>query len=131
MKGDKFVCGLCGETGEAKTDFTPGYGKVPEGGWRGLQGGMILCYACIAKLERAEMLDTKRMALYDCDNEVTNWPGSLRFRVAYRSKGRHNIAGNRYDLWFTGPDGRPWWGVRYGDNTQIVHCREIKTSSVM
>jgi hypothetical protein len=43
-----------------------------------------------------------------------------------RTTGRHNIAGVRYDVWFRGPDGHVWWGVQYGDMTQICHCKRTK-----
>ena len=67
-----------------------------------------------------------KIALYLTDEGVTNWPASLVFPVRYRRIGRHNWAGKRYDVWFTGPDGKPWHGTQYGDNTQIIHCKRVK-----
>lgn len=56
---------------------------------------------------------------------VTDWPGKLSFPVTSISKGRHNMARTRYDVTFIGPDGKPWRGTQYGENTQICHCRRI------
>jgi hypothetical protein len=58
--------------------------------------------------------------------QVTNWPGSLRFNAFVR-RGRHNLAGTRYDLWFTGPENTLWHGVQYGDQTQVCHCKRLKS----
>jgi hypothetical protein len=72
------------------------------------------------------MKDEGRITLYLTDDgRVTNWPNSLSFK-GHVSKGRHNIAGTRYDVWFTGPDGHRWHGTQYGDNTQICHCKRTK-----
>jgi len=79
------------------------------------------------------MRDTGRAMLYDTGGingdkgEITNWPGTLRFNVLWRKTGRHNWGLTRHDVWFIGPEGQAWWGVRYGDNTQIVHCKRIKS----
>lgn len=56
---------------------------------------------------------------------LTDWAGRLSFPVTSISKGRHNMAGTRYDVTFTGPDGKPWRGTQYGENTQICHCRRL------
>jgi hypothetical protein len=58
-------------------------------------------------------------------HELTNWPGSLSIQVRRIKTGHHNIAGKRYDVWFTF-EGHEWHGVQYGDNTQICHCRKLK-----
>jgi hypothetical protein len=72
-----------------------------------------------------------RTTLYDDGSHAVNWTNILRFPITARKTGRHNIAGKRYDVWFDGPDEygtctQLWWGVRYGDNTQILHCRRLK-----
>lgn len=115
----------CGHTAIPK-GCTTGYGTDPE-------TGETHCFACCALRDRAAMVEDGRATLYLCDGEpgqrstVTNWPGTLRFEVNARCNGRHNIARVRYDVWFRGPDGKPWWGVQYGDNTQICHCRRVKS----
>lgn len=76
------------------------------------------------------MVETGKAWLYLVENngqyEITNWSGSLRFSIGRVRKGRHNIARYRYDTWFTGPDGKTWHAVQYGDNTQIAHCKRVK-----
>lgn len=89
------------------------------------------CYECCAKTDRATMLETGRTVLYltradDGYWYATNWPGTLRFQITLRHKGKHNMARVRYDVWFRGPDGKAWHGVQYGDNTQLLHCRRTK-----
>lgn len=89
------------------------------------------CYVCCADHDQAYMRKTGKITLYltTFDNgslgRITNWPGSLEFRTAYVRRGRHNIAGRRYDAWFWF-EGAHWHGVQYGDNTQIMHCRRTK-----
>lgn len=90
-------------------------------------GDTVVCYPCCAELDRERMRSTGRITLYLAPNknggfEVTNWPGTLRFPV-----GRHNIAGVRNDVWFIGPDNMTWHGVQYGDNTQLCHCKRVKS----
>lgn len=80
------------------------------------------------------MKRTGRATLYLVDTQaslgrpwaVQNWPGTLSMPVHHSRTGRHNIARRRVDVWFTGPDGAPWYGVNIGD-TQIIHCRRIKS----
>ena len=104
------------------------------------ENGNRYCYACCAERDRADMIATGRATLYLIEREhsplamggdrsghaVTNWPGSLEFFTGPVRKGRHNIAGTRYDAWFTGPDGKTWHAVQYGQNTQIAHCKRLK-----
>ncbi len=94
-----------------------------------LERSPAVCYTCCADDDRREMIETGRAVLYltqTAPAHVSNWPGSLSFPVPYISRGRHNIAGRRYDFSFTGPDGKEWRGTQYGDNTQIAHCRRVK-----
>lgn len=111
----------CGHGPSPHEIITTGYGQDND--------GKTFCYECCAAKDRASMIEDGRATLYltkDGDRyKVSNWPGSLRFDVDYVRKGRHNIAGCRYDVWFTGPDGRNWHGVQYGEQTQILHCRAI------
>ena len=100
-----------------------GYGRTLD--------GKAHCYSCIAIFDQESMDNdghSKRLPLYLSGNEVTNWPGSLRFRVVEQSSGRHNIAGTREDVWFHDRHGHTWHGVQYGQWTQIVHCKRLKTA---
>lgn len=95
--------------------------------------GRKLCYACCGLRDRRAMIRDGRATLYLINPagllwSVGNWPGTLDFPVRSKQKGRHNIAGTRYDVWFNGPDGHVWHGVTYGDNTQLCHCKRTKRS---
>ncbi len=123
-----FTCWQCGETKPIQTEGGTGYARVDTP-----QGEKIVCYDCCAVRDRIQMVQTGRITLYLTrpgigSGQVANWPGTLHFPVHQGAikTGRHNIAGKRYDVWFTGPDGKPWHGVQYGDNTQICHCRRVK-----
>ena len=120
----------CGHPVSPHSKFTAGYGVDANGAKH--------CYDCCAARDRADMEATGRATLYLSPNDnpaiggaytapykLTNWPGSLALPVWQVCKGRHNIARNRYDFWFTF-GGRDWHGVQYGDNTQIAHCRRLK-----
>lgn len=94
-----------------------------------------VCDVCSMRVELGRMLKEGKTCLYlsrvhnDLNQErykLTNWPGTLEFPVMGWSKGKHNIAGSRIDVWFRGPDYKVWWGVQYGDNTQLAHCRRTK-----
>ncbi len=127
-QGLAFRCGDCGKVEELGThgSLCTGYGYMAEG-----PDEKPICYACCGKRDTARMIETGKTILYlshkrgETRGEVTNWPGTLRL-TGYVRQGRHNMAGRRYDVWFTGPDGLPWHGVQYGDNTQICHCRRVK-----
>ena len=104
------------------SSITRGYGTDAQ--------GRKLCYDCCAERDKKEMRETGRIVLYLTENPntspaVSNWPASLKINVSCLKKGRHNMAGNRYDVWFYF-EGREWHGVQYGDNTQICHCRRMK-----
>ena len=122
----------CGHAPSPHASFTNGYGTDSDGKRK--------CYDCCAESMRAAMRETGRATLYlTCPergtvnhlpqhgtrHELTDWPGKLRIPVYYISKGRHNIAGCRYDFHFRF-DGETWRGTQYGDNTQIAHCRRLK-----
>ena len=121
----------CGHEPSKCADITNGYGITSD--------GKKHCYDCVAKIDRDSMTETGRATLYLTQEnsglrppsgshghaQVCNWPGSLSYR-AYVKRGRHNIAGVRYDVWFRDHENRQWHGVQYGDNTQICHCKRIK-----
>ena len=142
--GVSFRCSVCGEIKPVQTEGGTGYGYDAN--------GFVVCYACCGKQDREDMIRTGKATLYlTCEpaskmrlngrpytpstlsqgtgrnraGKVSNWPGTLEFPCT-TTVGRHNIARTRYDAWFTGPDGKPWHGVTYGDNTQICHCKRLK-----
>lgn len=116
----------CGHYPSEHSEHTTGYVIT--------KGGMKICRQCCAEHDRQEMIrshNSKALPLYliEKDNRpvfVSNWPRTLKFAVKQFTKGKHNIAGSRIDVWFNGPDGGLWHGVQYGQWTQIVHCLGIR-----
>ena len=142
---DDIICARCGYSGPFRVC---GDGKTTGRLYAHRQDGAILCDACCGESDREDMIRTGRAMLYltmppasearstyGLRDEflrfangalyLSNWPGTLRINLGAVKKGRHNIAGVRYDVWFDGPDGKEWHGVQYGDLTQICHCRRI------
>ena len=113
-----FECSKCGKTKVSFSTFTTGYGVDRS-------TNKPVCYACCAEDDKKQMREKGKIMLYLSGDKVTNWPGSLSFPVQYQTKGRHNIASTRYDVWFNF-EGKVWHGVQYGDMTQIVHCAATK-----
>jgi len=112
-----YICD-CGHPESKHSDITRGFGTDAN--------GKTHCYACCAERDKQAMRDDGRAALYLCeDNRLTNWPGSLVIHPHRVRKGRHNMTGVRYDVWFSF-EGKPWYGVLYGHTTQICHCRRLK-----
>jgi hypothetical protein len=117
---NEFTCIKCGKTKPVHHDGGTGYAVQDDGG--------RVCYSCCAEIDQEYMRSHSRIDLYLCKGitglwEVTNWPGTLRFPVAPR-KGKHNIAGSRYDVWFFFAC-HMWHGVQYGEWTQICHCKRV------
>jgi hypothetical protein len=122
----------CGHKPSKHGDFTTGYGTDSE--------GRTTCYECCGEKEKEDMRVHGKAVLYLThagygagspfgaypwrDGKVTNWPGTLVIpcRVC---KGKHNIAGTRYDVWFEF-EGEKWYGVQYGEYTQICRCKRLK-----
>ena len=97
---------------------TTGYGEDDKGG--------KVCYQCCAEQDKAYMRRHGRITLYlvkygNGKYEVVNWPGTLRIKAGVKA-GNHNIAGSRYDVWFSF-ECMTWHGVCYGENTQLCHCK--------
>lgn len=129
------------------SDITRGYGTMMD--------GTRHCYDCCAKMERDEMISTGRAMLYLVDETpreraprphsanynnlpwrdlaVTDWPGTLRYKVGGRRYSWHNFAGanGRVDFWFIRPDENGadvavWHGYQIGNYNQIAHCKRTK-----
>jgi hypothetical protein len=112
----------CGHKPSAHSKHTTGYGQCED--------GKVICYNCCAVRDKQTMIDSGRscdLPLYLHANlEVTNWPGTLRFRVTNIRKGYHNIGRTRTDVWFNGPDGFVWHGVQIGEFNAICHAKRTK-----
>lgn len=147
-----YTCDRCHEeiAAPAKDSFTTGYGEMPNGDKHCfpccadldrehmIADGKITLY--LTQSEDSDYLGTQDLRDYarllnshiypqmsrKC-HYVTNWPGSLRFKVVGGpGQGYHNMARYRYDVWFIGPDRHIWHGTQYGDNTQLCHCKRTK-----
>jgi hypothetical protein len=123
---DAFTCSRCQKQYPADPSnmSTTGYGLD--------KSERKICFACCGELDAQTMRDTGKIALYLSAApgsiaawRITNWPGTLEFKVERARKGKHNIARTRTDAWFRDADGNAWHGVQYGENTQIVHCKRI------
>jgi hypothetical protein len=125
---DTFTCSKCNETKPVATSGGTGYATMRDTDAK-------VCYACVADLDRATMIATGKsqsLPLYligsrqPNDLEVTNWPGSLRFKVTGMYTTRHNWGGKKTHIWFNGPDGHVWYGYQIGYLNEICHCRRTK-----
>lgn len=107
--------------------------------------GHKICYACCGENDKNELQNMKlgeKTCLYlsvkdNHENKmkfgqtycvgnatVTNWPGTYKKSVGVK-KGFHNIAGVRYDIWFT--EGKNYFhGVRYGSDSEICYITCVK-----
>lgn len=92
-----------------------GYGMTSE--------GLTICYECCAKQDESYMKRHGKIDLYWNGEHVTNWPRTLKFKPYAISKGKHNIARTREDVWFKF-NSKVWHGVQYGEMTQVCHCKE-------
>jgi len=121
VEGVSFRCSDCGEVKPVHHGrITTGYGYD--------EYDNIVCFECCGKRDAATMRETGKATLYLTSDKgeyfVSNWPSTLKLS-AYVRRGRHNIAGKRYDAWFWFENTK-WYGVTYGDNTQICHCKRLK-----
>lgn len=117
----EFTCSQCNEHKTYESDFTTGYGTDKDGN--------KVCYECCAKNDIEQLGNLKKGEkvchyLDTTKKKITNWPGSMVLPVSYIRTGRHNIAGKRYDTWFTLGQFN-YHAVQYGDNTQICHIKKI------
>lgn len=116
----EFRCHTCQAIKLIPIDGGTGYGSDKDHN--------TICYDCCAVADRKQMEAEDRIVLYldTHTGTVSNWPGTLSIRCDRIKVGRHNWGIKRYDVWFTDHKGKGWYGVQYGDNTQIVHCRKLK-----
>ncbi len=131
MTTHEFTCTDCKQHKTHTDEHTTGYATF--GG-----SNAKVCFACCGLRDAAYMAKHGKNTMYltlkqlPGDNfkswQVTNWPGTLAITVSMRRKGRHNIAGCRYDVWFRF-QGRDWHGVQYGDNTQLCRVKRLKVVS--
>ena len=120
---EKIYCSKCGA--ECKPDgIGTGYGVN--------QAGERICYKCCGEMDKEKLRNAKpgeKLHLYLTVNEsgdsyLSNWPGTLKIRVL-PWRGRHNMAGVRFDVWFSFGK-KEFHGVQYGRDTQICHIKCLK-----
>lgn len=98
-----------------------------------------ICYTCCGLRDKKEMKENGKITLYlkhnpinkhyqYADGIITNWASSLVIKCRVK-KGKHNIAGTRYDVWFTF-EGEAWYGVQYGEHSQLCYCKRLKQHEV-
>ncbi len=129
-KAEKVYCDRCKK--ECKPDdCSPGYGTVV---LQPVSADKHFCYQCCADLDKEQMEKTGKIVLYLHTsakvNYVNNWPGTLTFTCKVK-KGKHNIAGVQYHVYFEDHLGYHWHGVQYGENTMLCHCQRLKRKSKM
>lgn len=89
--------------------------------------GKRYCYSCCALRELSDMQSTGKAVLYLTNEDISNWPGTLRFRILHKRVSRHNWGLKRRDVWFRIPqDNHLWHGYQIGDNSQLLHCKRTK-----
>ena len=127
MLQETFTCVDCHKILPVNKEGGTGYAHRIKTNEHGPAGKV--CYDCCGKCDKHDLEIKNRAILYLVKRNkwvVTNWPGTLEFEVHSIRKGSHNIARTRTDVWFRDHTGCKWWGVQYGNYTQIVHCRKLK-----
>lgn len=117
----EFTCTQCNEHKIHEDSLTTGYGTDKDGN--------KVCFACCGlndAKELANLQPKEKYILYldTTEKTLSNWPGTFKISLHYIREGRHNIAGKRYDTWFTFK-GSNYHAVQYGNNTQIAHIKKV------
>lgn len=104
---------------------------VPSGQYTGGTGYGVfgpnrfpVCYDCCSILERRAMAATGRTVLYLSRAGLTDWPGTLSFKIVRRAPFRHAF-GPAEIAYFIGPDNKPWSAKRIGD-MDLARAKRIK-----
>ncbi len=128
-QGTGYACG------DAEPVNKPDFPLPPLKRGEQVERSKALCYPCCGKNDEAAMIRDGRAVLYLVSRSparvewhVTNWPGTLDLETTERRYSKHGggFGAQRTDVWFTGPDGKPWHGVNQGDN-QVLRCRRVKS----
>jgi len=119
-------CSRCNVEINNREPFTTGYGIDKDNN--------KFCYSCCAEFDKEQMEKHDKIILYlagaPYGSEVTNWPGSLRFKVDGSSHGKHNLAETQTHVWFKDHLDRTWWGRQYGDFSDLCYCKLLKQREV-
>jgi len=111
----KFYCRDCKQTLPMQTSGGTGYAT--------LKNNHKVCYKCVAVREANHMKQDGECWLYLTDNQtVTNWPGTLVFKLTAYWTGKHNWGLTQAYFQFIGPDGKRWYGRHIVPNYNQI-CR--------
>ena len=125
---ENFKCSNCNKTKTTQKNGGTGYAVD-------VYTNEKICYECVGELDQQDFDKLKvgeKTILYLSTNKkgkskykVSNWCDTFSIPIYRIHEGNHNIAGKRYDFWFDWK-GKEFWGVQYGDNTQIAHIKRLK-----
>ena len=93
----------------------PGYGVRKD--------GTTYCIDCLTEAQKDKLQRDGKGKLILGGPTVTNEAGTLHFDVIASSANGHNIAANRLDVWFIGPDGMRWQGTHFGEGVGLANVR--------
>jgi hypothetical protein len=136
LRPEKFYCSHCKKEKDTIKDnianITTGYAINKK--------NELNCYSCCAEIDKQYMVDNGKICLYltkkklnNCNwfsYVISNWPGSLFFKIIESKTSKHNWNLERTDAWFIGPDGHIWHGIHIGNNTQLIHCKRTKDMGI-
>src|SRR5262245_14407624 len=119
VDGERKICHASADARVLECGHTPTPHGPPTTGYGTDAKGNSSCYACAAAHERASMIETGRAVLYVVQpmfgedagqTMVSDWPGGLKIRATGHkcSPRGGGFGADRMDVWFTGPDGKPW-----------------------
>lgn len=123
-------CHSCGNEITKPTGSGAGYGQDDQ--------GRYFCYPCCAVQDAEYMAQHGRITLYlDQENKrLTNWPGSLVVPYYHERKTESTRYSRLYGgrvyvtyttVYFMFNDAR-WIGRHYGDDSDLIHCKRLKTA---
>ncbi len=116
-----FKCSQCHRIRQSTSAYTTGYGRDMR--------NCRICFTCCGSNDKRDLISKGKGVLYlsnrDGKYSVINWPGTLRIPVSSYSRGSHNIAGSRLDVWFQ-LNGQTFHGVNLGDNDILRVRRNVK-----
>ena len=125
-------CVKCGNAFYPRHFYDAEKTKPIDTGYAQTVQGERVCFECAALDDLRVMRETGKHDLYLTKNngqyEISNWPGTLRFGPVNVSKGHHNIAGTRLDVWFSF-NGHVWHGINLGEWNQVCRVKQTKEVS--
>ncbi len=122
----EFTCNVCKLTKSHTSDSTTGYGVDKDNN--------KVCFQCCGDQDKKDMIKHGNAMLYMTKKDgkyiITNWLNTLKFECPVYWANGHNWGLTRHNVRFKGPDNKIWYGVTFGDNTQIAHCKRTKLTDI-